>query len=644
MKKRLTAYKFQLTGRRSITVKVREFNMILHILAHGMVKSSIVHDLYRHFVSPKASTSVISNRLAKMREAGILGRIDVPYTYNDKVLNQSFYHAGDRSLIHLHSWQQISKMELTRGLEIQQNQKIPEPQSQTMSEVVHRLFQDVEEQGETEVFYTRSELHPIFRKEYGAKESLRIFKIWPEWILETDVTVICLIPLSSGKQRNYNWWDQAFENDFIKMAEELQQQGKEFIVFFSLYDGSNHEHGQKNDKEMDGNIGQVKNKMPVPFTWSAHFSVYVLPLKQTVRKMSSLLHLQKFWNEGEVPYHSLRYVFPHLNYKGLRYRFLEGPEEERNRVTIHERHYLDINGEKRLIWMYYAEEGSVKDYFRLKHLNRNFYDQSFATEGESPDELWIVYETEEEACQDTIWLTNSNNVWLTSSEEWKEISRRNFRFPQMFRMAAWSYYRRRAVTYIDESIEWVEDYSHLYMPTVDSKDDFFYEEEYLSMIKNLLNKNPSSNERWSWRPKTNEYLLLTDAWGEIRVSDQLQQVFVIQESSFKNVVEHTLELMRRWTINPKRFDELGFRISSSTKNPLLIVRLNDPDKVEELINRTAFYSTTLTLLIDAPLKLTIDYLDNPIMPYLYWIQGEKREKVEKQNMAELILQNLSNPL
>ncbi|WP_282020865.1 hypothetical protein [Planomicrobium okeanokoites] len=631
MKKRLTAYKFQLAGRRSITVKVAEFIMIRHILSHGMVKSSIVHDLYRLFVSSKASTSVISNRLAKMREAGILGRIDVPYTYNDKVLNQSFYHAGDRSLIHLHAKKQISETELTRGLLIQQNQKLPDPQSQTMSGVVHRLFQQVEEQGETEVFYTRAELHPIFRKEYESKESLNIFQIWPEWILETDLTVICLIPISSEKQRNYSWWKQVFENDFIKIAKEIQQQGKEFIVFFSVYDGSNHEHGQKNDKEMDGNIGQVKNKMPVPFTWSAHFNVYVLPLKQTVRKLNSLLQLQNFWDESEVPYHTLRDIFPHLNYKGLRYRFLEGPEKERNRVTIHERHYLEVNGEKRLIWMYYAEEGSVKDYFRLTLLNRNFYNQSVSTEGERPDELWIVYETEEEACRDTIWLTNSNNVWLTSSEVWKEISRHNFRFPRMYRMAAWSYYRRRAATYLDDFMEWVEDYSHLYMPTVETKTDFFYEEKYLKMLRRNLNINGFDRKRWIWKPRTNQGLLLADGWGEFRRNDWVQQFFIIQESSFENVVEHTIELMRKLTINPNRFDDLGFKGSDSTKGPLLIVRLNNAKNLSELLNRTAFYSSAMPVLIDGPWKGSDRKSEEAVF---YWQQGESIFEWKKENMIQ----------
>lgn len=646
MGKRVVAHKFQLTGRRSITVKPQEFVMIRHILAHGMVKSPIVHDLYRHFASPKASSSVISNRLSKMREAGILGRIDIPYTYNNKVLNQSFYYAGDRSLIHLHALKQISEMELTRGLEIQQHKKIPNPQSQTMSQVVHSLFRQVEEHGEVEVRYTRSELHCIFQKEYRHKESLQNLELWPEWVLETELTVLCLIPVGSRIDNDHTFWELVFQQDLLKISEEVREQGKEFKVFFSFYDGSDKEENMKSDETMYESLKSTKESLTSPFTfpWSEHFSTYVLPLAQTVSKLSFLLHAQSFVGEGKSPSFSLRHIFPHLNYKGLHYEFQEEHEGQRLLVTNHECHHLHINEEKRIIWIYYTEEGSLEDYYHLRLLNQNLHDYTFLDEKERPDELWIVYETEEEAYRDTILVRNSNNVWFTSMEAWERISLHNFRFPPMLRMSKKSFYRRRTAAYLKDPIEWLEDFTHLYMPVVDSKDGFFYDEDYLDMLRSRLNKNPSSSKRWIWKPKTSEGLLLADAIGEIRISNQVQQVFIIQESTFVNVVAHIVELMRKWTINPEHYDYLGFKRSSSTKNPLLIVRLNDPDKVEELINRTAFYSTTMTMLIDAPLKITIDYLDNPITPYLYWIQGENREKVGKHLIAELILQKVANPI
>lgn len=640
MNPQLQPHKFQLMGRRSITIKVSEFVMLKHFLAHGIIKSNMVHDLYRHFAHRTVSSSVISNRLSKMLEAEILGRIEVPYTYNEKVLYQYFYFVKERALTHLHSFNRISDDEFRRGMDIQVNPQLPNPKSQTMSQMVHDLFLAVEEVDEMDLFYTHSEVHPIFQKDYRYKAPLRKLELWPEWILETDLMVVCLISVNS---KLYNHWGLVFQTDFVKIVEEVKQQGKEFILFFSVYDGSDKEIVLRQDKAVYKSLIDMLEKLPAPRTWFPHFDVYVLPLNQTVQKLNALFHFENLIGKSPDSIHSLQHVFKHLNYSKLRYDFL-GEQQEDDKVVIHERHQFEIDGEKRLIWMYYANTGSAEAFFHIRQLNDYFSHQKRLKlqEGvEKPDELWIIYETEEKAKKEGIFLKNSSDVWLTSLEAWCEISLHNYRFPAMYRMADWSYYRRRRTMYLKEEMEWKEDFSHLYMPAVDWKDDFFFEEEFLSTLRNQLNQKSNEGLRWIWRPRIQENALLADALGEIRLGNHRQLIFIIQECSVEDVIEHTLELMRNWSINPKRFDFLGVDSGSTTKEPLLVLRLENSIKVNELLNRISFYSSTMPLLIDAPTELHFDPIGNPTIPFLYWSQGGKIEKWKKEQLADLILYKMA---
>lgn len=90
----------------------------------------------------------------------------------------------------------------------------------------------------------------------------------------------------------------------------------------------------------------------------------------------------------------------------------------------------------------------------------------------------------------------------------------------------------------------------------------------------------------------------------------------------------------------ERNDFLEFDSSSSTKEPLLVIRLKNSTKVKELLKRTSFYSATIPLLIDAPMDPEINYKENSTIPFFCWRQ-EVKETKEQKFMAKVILSKVA---
>lgn len=637
------AYKFSITNRRSITVKSADLHLFKDILAHGTVPSSMVHDLYRIYVNQLASSSVISNRLAKMREARLLARIDVPYTFNGKVLNRSFYQVGERALNQLQDMGWISAEEHARGIEIAKTQRVPSAQELTGSLIVHDVFQQVEELGEVNLAYTRSEVHPLFQKEYRYKEQLKKTGHWPEWILETEFAVICLFR-NVTVILSHSILELAMNRDFLEIATEVKKLGKNFVIFYSVYDGSDQETMTKVERDLHRHVFSVKEMMPHVDKWAAHYDVLVLPLKRTVSKLVHLVHPHFLLDADENLPSSIQSIFPHLNYQGWHYEFVAGWQVEKNNAVIHERHQFVVNGQRRLIWMYYAEEGSVRTFRHLKHLTRSYDDWTFdGAQVEKPDELWIVYATDEAAQADTLELYNLEKIWLTSVEAWERISRRNFQFPEMFRMASRSFYRRQSAAYLNEPIAWVEDFSHLYLPTIKTTEEFFNEQLFLIGLKAAVNHGTGNQNRWVWRPRSERGDLLADILGEVEMNGEVQHVFVLQEKSFEDVVEHGIELLAKWSQYPEMFESIGFKSSMATQYPLLIIRLNAFEKLDHALKQLAVFSSAYPFLLDAPIRNPEYVTAEMKLPVVYWLQNNEVREYQKLDLGALIAWKMTNP-
>nr|WP_257789306.1 replication-relaxation family protein [Sporosarcina sp. P37] len=227
--------------------------VLQQIFIHKVMISESIHELFDYVSNGERSRNSITNRITKLRKAGIIVQMKKPIA--NSIFYLYYYKIGKRGLRLLFHFDLLDKsLDFDRTYSAIRTVKIPNPHNSAMSMTANRSYLACLTNKKREVVeHTRGAAHEEFQ---GVKAS-----IVPDWIFQNEETIIC-VECDTGKQ-TLNIIMQKY-NQYLKKAKELNRIGKKLIVIFSVADGSVG-HVYKEDRSR--RVASIKEIIPPFLDW-----------------------------------------------------------------------------------------------------------------------------------------------------------------------------------------------------------------------------------------------------------------------------------------------------------------------------------------------------------------------------------------
>lgn len=400
-----------------IELKPEELDLLKIVYDLKIINTKNVHNFYLARSKTHKSKQVISNRIHKLRKAGLFFRLDDSHIASSEFRPTNFYlRISSRGLGILKDNMLISKREYDISMVTIYQIKIPQPHNEAVTNVVMDLLLHAYIQGDP--------LHPalveLSRGEYSkavldAGPKLSEGELIPDFVFETRDQLICL-ELDTGNQMLSVL--QSKINRYIELALVLN---KPLTLIFSV--------GLKtmsavNTSTKQRRVNSIKELFPSLEALPKTLEVFVIE----TNRATDLIYRQIF----------KKYVFEERHRKGRVLEWLVRSMEAAPSGTVFAQsknsafdgminkdvYDLDVPGEivfsnqeANLVGFVYMEEGSVKSFIRArKNIERVEKANRLLTSDERPLSVFLIYEQEDNAINDVIGIMPRCSVWLISIE------------------------------------------------------------------------------------------------------------------------------------------------------------------------------------------------------------------------------------
>lgn len=411
---------------RGIYIYEDDLQLIKQVFIHRVIRSASIHEYYGFLSDWSRSRSAISNRIGKLRNAGILILMKQP------ILNHSFdtfyYKLGKRGLEVLQQLGVLSESDFEKEYAITRQVKLPGQHNTAISLIANKTVITCSANPRIQTYeHCRGSNHPDFD---GSKGDLI-----PDWVFYTDNRIICL-ECDTGHQRQHII--QKKYKGYLEKAKEMNAKGITMIVVFTVIDESIDKFFSQNRERR---LAALKESAPPAMTWpkgvngntdyGLHF--YAVTGKRTPPLISRLLSQESPLTVNERSSYVMGWqetaVIVLSNYYEMHLVDKENVLEPRRSNKVMDCDLLfewkvktgnpQLQPRSHLVFVVYGEEGSVLTQqmigANLKRLNsvnsmRNYSSAS----------LLVCYSDPEQAQDDVLGITLGGSSYrITDVDSWE---------------------------------------------------------------------------------------------------------------------------------------------------------------------------------------------------------------------------------
>jgi len=559
-------YIVSVSKRKRVVLKPREVFILRQILIHEVVPSRVIHDLFRAEFKG-ITTNVISNRIKRFVDTGILVKMEEPITMNHYIHHLAYYKLGNKGLQKLYELSDRNREELEKQrLRIEEKgilNNIELAGTLIVNDVFLKFYSS-----EDWMVYGKAENHSLLLKnihnnKYSMKGNMR-----PTWFFETDIRIMYLVIVP--ERMRFQKIDGYFLNMYNDLAEDARKVGKELFLIFSCIDNSSSLFATRNIDSVNGNVIHLKANMPSFHDWDPNLHVYVLPASRTAARIFEIF--SDYEDDRRMNQLNLGFYLRKLNVR--EFKFKEHPIQENNsfKIVFEENYVLKYANDLRFVGMIKGNEGSVYTFQRIRTLSKQIqYRNTLSTD--VPDSLWVVYPRKQNQREDIILSEWDVNTWLTDMMTWEYGGSYNYRFPKMDKLLH-ERITRETMYFENMDTRYEEDFQEVYVPCFTLRDELHYYYRPLTGLKNKW-KRDGVLGRWLWAPRveTETHVRRFDAVCEIRLSNQTIQCLFIQENRNEDFMDHVRLSLDMIQLEKEKDKNLDLRHFPIGKNQLVFIVL-----------------------------------------------------------------------
>lgn len=244
---------------RGIYIYEDDLQVIKQVFIHRVIRSVSIHEYYGFLSGWNRSRSAISNRIGKLRDAGILILMKQP------ILNHTFetfyYKLGKRGLEVLQQLGVLDAADFEREYLVTRQARLPGRHNTAISLIANKSVIACSSNPRIKSYdHCRGSNHPAFD---GSKGDLV-----PDWVFYTDNRIICL-ECDTGHQRQH--MIQKKYMSYMAKAEEMNAKGITMIVVFTVIDESIDKFFSHNRERR---LTALKESAPPAMKWPADVNGY----------------------------------------------------------------------------------------------------------------------------------------------------------------------------------------------------------------------------------------------------------------------------------------------------------------------------------------------------------------------------------
>lgn len=418
-------------GNEGVVLFQEDLFIMQQLAIHQTLRSLSIHDLLQAYSPNGRNPNSITNRIGKLRAAGILVALREKPVDVRGALYIYHYKLGIRGVDALVDMGILNEEE---GDRLKQSlahiRAAPSRHKRCLSHVVNQTFLRCHrEQLMDGAIHERGSTHPLFSTSQVSNGIVP--EIIPDWVFEKGDTVIC-IEMDTGSQNTGVLLKKS--KRYLRQAEKLRQKGKQLIVIYSVADGSVPGEFSTNRERR---IAAIKELVPPMVEWPGNLDFYAVPASRTPSLVQRIFeYIEPATSADRMSYAEDWYAkAADVLRIGFDVRLLNMEDvlvAKRNRdmdcQLIMGLRPLRRDAKWRKYLVIYGEEGAVRtfQYVRANAIRAKELDESGSTQ------ILVVY-AEIENMQEEIYQNNTTaSIDFTSMEDWVHAMNNEEPAPETF--------------------------------------------------------------------------------------------------------------------------------------------------------------------------------------------------------------------
>lgn len=414
--------KLKKTGRFSgVYITPYEMDLLRLVFDLKVISSRNIHNFYQAHSLPSRSSNAITNRLAKLVNAGVLQRLDDSHVLKlDPRPVSYYYRVGTRGFELLQKEGFISEDEMEYGKMYGSIFPIPTDHNKALGNLLMNTQISLSLSGASfDSLATRSmrgDRHPEFSV---SVHQLDFAPIIPDWIFETEEQIICL-ELDTGSQKT-----GIIQSKFYRYNKMAKRLNKPLVVFFSVgldvvAEVTNRER----------RVPSLKEVFPEQTEWSNSLDIYVVPSGRTVLLLKRLIERNARFSREEQKQLTMKWLRNSFDAAPFGIYFEKNEDQQFQSLLFNNEFDLDNMGlidkehdENQYGGLLFMEEGSVRSYqrvrvnqHRISHWNEN------RAVGRGAVSLFLIYEEKSSIEPDILGIIPLCETWLFSIDAVRKAS------------------------------------------------------------------------------------------------------------------------------------------------------------------------------------------------------------------------------
>lgn len=414
--------KLKKNGRFSgIHITSYEMDLLRLIFELKVISSRNVHTFYQAHSLPSRSSNAITNRLAKLVDAGILQRLDDAHVLRFEYKPVAYYYrVGNRGYELLYGEEFITEKEKEYGKIYSSNFPIPTEHNKAIGSLLTNMQIALTQSGKSfdslGTLSRRGDRHPEFAL---SVYQLDFAPIIPDWTFETEEQIICL-ELDSGSQTT-----GIIQSKFYRYNKMAKRLNKPLIVFFSV---GLDIFAEVTNRER--RVPSLKDVFPEQTEWSDSLDIYVVPSGRTIPLLKRLIERNARFSREEQKQLTMKWLRNSFDAAPFGIYFEKNEDQQFQSLLFNNEFDLDNMGlidkehdENQYGGLLFMEEGSVRSYqrvrvnqHRISHWNEN------RAVGRGAVSLFLIYEEKSSIEPDILGIIPLCETWLFSIDAVRKAS------------------------------------------------------------------------------------------------------------------------------------------------------------------------------------------------------------------------------
>lgn len=419
-----------------IELKPEELDLLKIVYDLKIINTRNVHNFYLARSKSQKSKQVITNRIHKLRKAGLLFRLDDSHIASSEFRPTNFYlRISSRGLGILKDNMLISQSEYDISMVTIYHIKIPQPHNEAVTTVVMDLILHAYIQGKP--------LNPVLvelsRGEYSkavidAGPRLTEGELIPDFVFETRNQLICL-ELDTGNQIL-----SVLQSKINRYKEMALVVNKPLTLIFSV--------GLKtmnavNTSTKQRRVSSIKELFISIEDLPKTLEVFVVETNRATELIYKQIFKKHVFEERHRKGRVLEWLVHSMEAAPSGTVFAQSKNELFETTLNKDDYDLDVPGEiifpnqeANLVGFIYMEEGSVRSFLRArKNIERIERVNRLLLAEEKPVSVFLIYEEEEHALNDIIGIMPKCSVWMISIQKVLDAARlRENEYPTLLKI------------------------------------------------------------------------------------------------------------------------------------------------------------------------------------------------------------------